>query len=211
MRCTINEKGGVLVKQNYQQMTDAVIAENAGRTPSLLLHACCAPCASAVLEYLAEHFAITLLFYNPNIQPEEEYRTRLLELERLVATLQTKHPVKIFPCEYDPTVFDTLAQGLEDEPERGARCPKCFEARLRKTAHLAKEHGFEYFTTTLSISPHKSADTLHEIGVRLSEEFRVSYLPSDFKKKGGYLRSIELSKQFGLYRQNYCGCKFSKR
>ncbi len=199
------------MKQNYQRMTDAVIAENAGRTPSLLLHACCAPCASAVLEYLAEHFAITLLFYNPNIQPEEEYRTRLSELERLVATLPTKHPVKILPCEYDATVFDTLAQGLEEEPERGARCPKCFHARLWKTAALAKEHGFEYFTTTLSISPHKNADTLHEIGTRLGEEFCISYLPADFKKKGGYLRSIELSAQFGLYRQNYCGCKFSKR
>lgn len=205
------QKGGGFVKQNYQLLTDAIIRENQGRTPSLLLHACCAPCASYVLEYLTEFFSVTLLFYNPNIQPEEEYRTRFQELERLCSLLKTKHPVKILPCEYDPAVFDTLAKGLEDEPERGARCPKCFESRLRKTAMLAKKHGFDYFTTTLSVSPHKNADTLHEIGSRLADEYAVSYLPADFKKRGGYLRSIELSNEFSLYRQNYCGCKFSKR
>lgn len=198
------------MKQNYQLLTDAVIAENAGRTPTLLLHACCAPCASYVLEYLAEHFAITLLFYNPNIQPEAEYLARLKELERLFTLLPVKHPVSILPCAYDASVFDALAKGLEHEPERGARCPKCFEARLSMTARKAKEHGFDYFTTTLSISPHKNADTLHEIGTRLAEELGVSYLPADFKKRGGYLRSIALSNEYHLYRQNYCGCKFSK-
>lgn len=198
------------MKQNYQLLTDAVISENAGRTPTLLLHACCAPCASYVLEYLAEHFSITLLFYNPNIQPETEYLTRLAELERLRTLLPVKHPVSLLPCAYDSSVFDTLARGLELEPERGARCPKCFEARLGMAARLAKEHGFDYFTTTLSVSPHKNADTLHEIGTRLATEFGVSYLPADFKKRGGYLRSIALSKEYNLYRQNYCGCKFSK-
>lgn len=199
------------MKQNYQLLTDAIIRENQGHTPSLLLHACCAPCASYVLEYLAEFFSVTLFFYNPNIQPEEEYCTRLAELKRLCSLLKTKHPVNILPCEYDPDVFDTLSQGLEQEPERGARCPKCFEARLSKTATVAKEMGFDYFTTTLSVSPHKNADTLHEIGVCLADALGISYLPADFKKRGGYLRSIVLSNEFGLYRQNYCGCKFSKR
>lgn len=198
------------MKQNYQLMTDAVI-RSLTHTPSLLLHACCAPCASYVLEYLSEHFAITLLYYNPNIQPEEEYRFRRQELERLISEMRFPNPVTVLPCDYDPQVFDAAAQGLEQEPERGARCTKCFDIRLRKTAELAKEHGFDYFTTTLSVSPHKNANLLHEIGTALSEEFGVSYLPSDFKKRGGYLRSIELSNEHNLYRQNYCGCVFSKR
>lgn len=191
-------------------MTDAVIS-SLTHTPTLLLHACCAPCSSYVLEYLTQHFSVTLLFYNPNIQPESEYQMRLEELGRLISEMRFHHPVSLLPCEYDPQVFDLAAQGLEQEPERGARCTKCFDIRLRKTAELAKTHGFDYFTTTLSVSPHKNADLLHEIATALSEEFGVNYLPADFKKRGGYLRSIALSQEYGLYRQNYCGCIYSKR
>lgn len=199
------------MKENYQLMTDAIIKEAGDTLPSLLLHACCAPCASYVLEYLTRHFSVTLYFHNPNIQPEAEYRTRLKELERLIAEMPFPNPVSILPCLYAPEEFTTLANGLEDEPEGGARCPKCYDLRLSATAKAAKEHGFDFFTTTLSVSPYKKADWLHEIGTRLESELGVRYLPADFKKRGGYLRSIELSKEYDLYRQNYCGCEYSKR
>jgi len=199
------------MKENYQLMTDAVIKENGDALPTLLLHACCAPCASYVLEYLTRHFSVTLFFHNPNIQPESEYQTRLHELKRLISEMEFPHPVSILPCPYDPEEFTSLANGLEEEPEGGARCPKCYDLRLTATAKAAKMHGFDFFTTTLSVSPHKSAERLHEIGKRLERDLGIRYLPADFKKRGGYLRSIELSKEYNLYRQNYCGCEFSKR
>ncbi len=180
-------------------------------TPSLLLHACCAPCSSYVLEYLARYFSITLFYYNPNISPEEEYRKRLAEVRRLLAELPVKYPVSLLEGKYDPQRFFAMAKGLESEPEGGARCALCYGLRLREAAEAAKAGGFEWFTTTLSVSPYKNAEKLNAIGAELEKEYGVRYLPSDFKKRGGYQRSIELSRVYGLYRQNYCGCVFSLR
>ena len=194
-------------QRNYQKELDKVIdglvKEN--RVPSLLLHSCCAPCSSYVLEYLSQYFEITILFYNPNIYPPEEYQARVHEEERLIREMHFKHPVHMISGTYDPV------KGLEKEPEGGARCEKCFELRLSEAAREAKKGGFDYFTTTLTISPLKSAPTLNTIGERIGEEVGVSYLPSDFKKKNGYKRSVELSEEHGLYRQNYCGCVYSIR
>lgn len=195
--------------KNYQKELDLLIS-SLDKTPRLLLHVCCAPCASYVLEYLSEHFDITLFFYNPNIDNSAEYEKRKSELKRLVFEMPLKNKVKIINGEYEPKLFLNASLGLENEPERGARCDKCFCLRLEKTAQLAKEEDFDYFCTTLSISPHKNAVLLNKIGEELAEKHGVSYLPSDFKKKGGYLRSIELSNKYNLYRQNFCGCRFSK-
>lgn len=199
-------------KQNYQAMLDEILAtECQGRRPTLLLHACCAPCSSYVLEYLAPHFEITLFFYNPNISPAEEHRKREEELRRLVDEMGLSERVKILIGDYEPEHFDELAKGREALPEGGARCRDCYRLRLAKTAKLAAERGFDYFTTTLSISPHKRADWLNEIGTEEAKANGTKYLPSDFKKKNGYRRSCELSVEYGLYRQNYCGCVYSKR
>lgn len=197
-------------KINYQKMLDALIAENekAGITPSLLLHACCAPCSSYTIEYLSRYFKITLFFYNPNISPEEEYRYRENELKRLVGEMGLDIP--IISGEYEPGEFDKIAAGLENVPEGGERCFKCYRLRLEKTAALAQTEGFDYFTTTLSISPYKNAAKLNMIGGELAKKYAVDYLYSDFKKKNGYKRSIELSQKYSLYRQNYCGCVYSK-
>jgi len=197
-------------KINYQKMLDALIAENekAGITPSLLLHACCAPCSSYTIEYLSRYFKITLFFYNPNISPEEEYRYRENELKRLVVEMGLDIP--IISGEYEPGEFDKIAAGLENVPEGGERCFKCYRLRLEKTAALAQLNGFDYFTTTLSISPYKNAAKLNMIGGELAKKYAVDYLYSDFKKKNGYKRSIELSQKYSLYRQNYCGCVYSK-
>lgn len=197
-------------KINYQKMLDALIAENekAGITPSLLLHACCAPCSSYTIEYLSRYFKITLFFYNPNISPEEEYRYRENELKRLVGEMGLDIP--IISGEYEPDEFDKIAAGLENVPEGGERCFKCYRLRLEKTAALAQTEGFDYFTTTLSISPYKNAAKLNMIGGELAKKYAVDYLYSDFKKKNGYKRSIELSQKYSLYRQNYCGCVYSK-
>ena len=177
-----------------------------GGTPRLLLHCCCAPCAVYVLEYLSPFFEITVLFYNPNIRPREEYDKRAAELQKLpIAKYPNK--VDVFVTEYEPTVFDISTTRLEDEPEGGLRCAVCFRLRLTETARRAREDGYEYFTTTLSVSPYKNAALLNEIGGELAGEYGVGYLTSDFKKRDGYKRSIELSNQFGLYRQSYCGCK----
>lgn len=195
--------------RNYQKELDEIIA-GLKQPPTLLLHACCAPCSSYVLEYLSKHFLITLFFYNPNITIPEEYRRRLEEVKRLVSLLPVQNPVRLIEGEYNPQEFLVLAEGLEQEREGGSRCASCYELRLSKTAQLASEMGFDYFTTTLSISPYKNAAKLNEIGERLAATYGVKHLPSDFKKRGGYKRSVELSAQYGLYRQNFCGCIYSK-
>ena len=199
-------------KQNYQKKLEEIITreQEAGKVPSLLLHSCCAPCSSYVLEYLSEYFRITVLYYNPNISPAKEYEARVAEQERLIAELPAKHPVSFLAGEYHPEEFYTAVKGLEHCPEGGDRCTVCYKMRLREAAEIAKDGGFDYFTTTLSISPLKDAERLNSIGARLAEEYGVAYLYSDFKKKNGYKRSTELSAQYGLYRQDYCGCVFSK-
>lgn len=199
-------------KINYQKVLDGTLASLGGGTPpKLLLHACCAPCSSYVLEYLSQYFKIILFYYNPNISPEEEYRKRAAEVRRLLSQLPVKYPVTPAEGKYDPQRFFDMARGLENEREGGARCARCYELRLREAAAEAKERGADWFATTLTVSPYKHADTLNEIGAKLEREFGVRWLPSDFKKRGGYQRSIELSHRYGLYRQNYCGCVFSQR
>lgn len=199
-------------RRNYQKELDSLIRQiqEKDAVPRLLLHCCCAPCSSYVLEYLTEYFEITLLYYNPNIFPETEYIKRINELKRLVGEVEYKNPVSFAQCSYDGEKFFSAVKGLEDCPEGSERCFVCYELRLREAAEAAKKGGFDYFTTTLSISPYKNAVKLCEIGERLAEEYGVCYLPSDFKKKGGYLRSIRLSEEYGLYRQDYCGCVYSK-
>ncbi|MCM1082196.1 MAG: epoxyqueuosine reductase QueH [Clostridium sp.] len=176
----------------------------------LLLHVCCAPCSSYVLEYLYSKYNITTFFYNPNITIREEYEKRIGELKRFVREAPFAKNVVVLEGTYNPEKFIELSKNLENEPERGIRCYKCYELRLRETAIYALEHKYDLFTTTLSISPHKNAGWLNEIGMRLSDELGIDYLYSDFKKKNGYARSIQLSKEYGLYRQNYCGCVYSK-
>lgn len=194
---------------NYQLEMEKVLRTLDGTRPKLLLHACCAPCSSATLERLSAHFNLTILYYNPNIYPPEEYHRREAELERFVEQAGYHYPVVELP--YDPQEFYTAVQGLEQEPERGSRCTVCYRLRMRRAAQYAAEHGFDWFTTTLSISPHKDARRINEIGQQLEEEFGVKHLPSDFKKHNGYLRSLQLSEEYGLYRQDYCGCEFSAR
>ena len=194
---------------NYQKVLDETLASLGKKTPTLLLHSCCGPCSSYVLEYLAKYFNITLYYFNPNIYPEEEYLKRLSEQTRLLSLIDTPNPVAFLPSEYKQARFFDAAAGLEGEREGGARCEKCFYLRLEETARKAKEGGFDYFTTTLSVSPHKNSALLNEIGGKLAEKYAIPYLYSDFKKREGYKRSIELSKLYGLYRQEYCGCKFS--
>jgi predicted adenine nucleotide alpha hydrolase (AANH) superfamily ATPase len=198
-------------KVNYQKWLDETIEGLGGRTPSLLLHACCAPCSSYVLEYLSRYFHITLFYYNPNISPEQEYDKRVEEVQRLLAEQPAQNPVRFAAGNYDPQRFFELVKGHEGDPERGERCTICYRMRLEETAKYAKEYGFEWFTTTLSLSPYKDAERLNAIGAELEEKYGVKYLHSDFKKRDGYKRSIELSRQYNLYRQNYCGCVFSKR
>ncbi len=198
--------------RNYAKELEYLIEKNQeqGRAPTLLLHACCAPCSSAVLEYLSRFFAITLLYYNPNIAPYEEYEKREAELRRLVREMDVVHPVQLLPCSYDGQAYCQAVEGLEGEPEGGKRCTACFRLRLEYTARQAAKLHFDYFTTTLSISPLKNARLLNQLGEELGEKYGVAHLPSDFKKKDGYKRSVELSKVYGLYRQDYCGCVFSK-
>lgn len=196
------------MKINYQAEMEAEIAALNGRRPTLLLHSCCGPCSSAVIERLAEHFRLTLYYYNPNIEPEAEYRRRLAEQERLLTLLPGG--LSLLPCEYDHDAFSAFAQAMADEPEGGKRCLSCFALRLGQTARAAKENGFECFTTTLSVSPHKNAEALNAIGEGIARQLGVRYLTADFKKKNGYLRSLQLSKAFDLYRQDYCGCLYSK-
>lgn len=198
--------------RNYAKELEQLIQklQQEGKVPRLLLHACCAPCSSAVLEYLSQYFAITLLYYNPNIAPLEEYQKREAELRRLVSQMKFTHPVALLPCQYDGQAFVQAARGLEGEPEGGKRCEVCFRLRLRYAAQEAARLRFDYYTTTLSISPMKNAPLLNQLGEEIGREFGVAHLPSDFKKKDGYKRSVQLSKEYDLYRQDYCGCAFSK-
>lgn len=200
------------MKINYQLAMERELAEIARRErrPRLLLHSCCAPCSSAVLERLTDWFDLTVFYYNPNIAPEEEFLRRAGEQGRLIAELPHAHEIQFRCGEYENEAFEALARGLEDMPEGGERCTRCFRLRLGKTAALAAREGFDYFTTTLSISPLKDAQRLNAIGGELAEQFGVAYLFSDFKKKNGYKRSCELSVQYELYRQDYCGCRFSQ-
>ena len=196
---------------NYQKELEKIIVRlgKEEKVPTLLLHSCCAPCSSYVLEYLSNYFETTIFYYNPNIYPESEYTKRILEQQTLIAKMKTRHPVTFMAGNYDKERFYEMARGMEHLKEGGERCFRCYELRLRESAEVAKKCGLDYFTTTLSISPLKNAAKLNEIGLRLSKEYGVEYLPSDFKKKNGYKRSIELSKEYGLYRQDYCGCEFS--
>lgn len=198
-------------KVNYQKELDKVLEklEQKGQTPRLLLHSCCAPCSSYVLEYLSEYFEITVFYYNPNIYPESEYYKRVAEQQMLIGKLKTAHPVSFLEGVYDKEKFYRMAAGLEQVKEGGERCFRCYALRLGEAAKKAGEGGFDYFTTTLSISPLKNAQKLNEIGMALGKEAGVPYLVSDFKKKNGYKRSVELSEEYGLYRQDYCGCQFS--
>ena len=200
-------------KKNYQRILEQTLEgiEKRETVPTLLLHSCCAPCSSYVLEYLSQYFEITVFYYNPNIYPESEYRERAREQERLIHEMKTENPIHFLEGTYDPSVFYAMAKGHEKDLEGGERCFRCYELRLREGAAAARQGGFDYFTTTLSISPLKNAQKLNEIGIRLGEEYGVFYLQSDFKKKNGYKRSTELSAQYGLYRQNYCGCVFSQQ
>ncbi len=197
---------------DYSAFTEKIIADikNSGQKPSLLLHVCCAPCSSYVLEYLSAHFEITVYFYNPNIFPEKEYNFRLAELERFLKEFPSGKDIDILPCDYEPEAFEEISRGLEEQDEGMERCKKCYALRLGKTA-LAAKGRFDYFTTSLSISPYKNARWLNEIGKELAEKYGIGYLFSDFKKKNGYKRSIELSKEYDLYRQDYCGCIHSAK
>lgn len=198
-------------KINYQKELDKILGRlgQEGRVPRLLLHSCCAPCSSYVLEYLSEYFEITVFYYNPNIYPENEYYKRVEEQRMLIGKLNPSHPISFLEGVYDREKFYRMAAGLEQAREGGERCFRCYALRLREAAEKAKEGGFDYFTTTLSISPLKNAQKLNEIGLAAGEEIGVPYLVSDFKKKNGYKRSVELSEEYGLYRQDYCGCQFS--
>ena len=196
-----------VLKRNYQKEMEAEIASLGGRRPTLLLHSCCGPCSSAVLERLREHFCLTVLYYNPNIEPEEEYDHRLAEQKRLLSILGE---IPLLPCAYDHDAFTAVAAPLASCPEGGARCLACFGLRMNETARQARLHGFEYFTTTLSVSPHKNAEAVNRAGEAAAEKYGVKYLTADFKKKNGYLRSLELSRVFDLYRQDYCGCLYGK-
>lgn len=200
-------------KENYQLLLERTLKaiEGLEKKKTLLLHACCAPCSSYVLEYLSKYFDITLFFYNPNIYPEEEFRFREDELRRLIGEMPLPSGVNIISDRYEPTEFFDIARGYEELPEGDERCRRCYALRLEESARAAKEGGFDYFCTTLSISPYKNAEWLNTIGKEMSEKYGVGYLFSDFKKKDGYKRSCQLSEQYSLYRQDYCGCVFSKR
>jgi predicted adenine nucleotide alpha hydrolase (AANH) superfamily ATPase len=205
------------IKINYDKMLRAKLVEleKSGARPSLLLHACCAPCSSYVIEFLAKYFKITLLYYNPNISPESEYFTRAEELRRLAGAMKGEisgaEDLKVEIADYTPEDFLAIAKGREELAEGGARCIDCYRLRLEYAARHAKAHGFDFFCTTLSMSPHKNASALNKIGGELAEKYGVAYLYSDFKKGGGYLRSCELSKEYGLYRQDFCGCVYSQK
>ena len=197
-------------KENYQRILDKTIEQlgKEGKVPSLLLHSCCAPCSSYVLEYLSEYFKITVLYYNPNISPKEEYEARVREQKRLIGEMDFTYPVSFLEGNYVPEDFYEIAKGHENDKEGGERCFLCYEMRLREAAEAAKMGNFDYFTTTLSISPLKNAQKLNEIGIRLAKKYGIAYPMSDFKKKNGYNRSVELSAEHHLYRQDYCGCGF---
>ena len=197
---------------NYQKELEKIIESHAanGEVPTLFLHSCCAPCSSYVLEYLSEFFKITVFYYNPNIYPDDEYYKRVLEQKEFISRLPAKNKIDFIEGNFDKERFYDMAKGLENVREGGERCFKCYELRLGEAAKMARELKMDYFTTTLSISPLKNSQKLNEIGLRLADKYKVKYLVSDFKKKNGYVRSVELSKEYNIYRQDYCGCVFSK-
>ena len=197
-------------KINYQKETDSVIESLNGTVPTLLLHSCCSPCSSYTLEYLSRYFSITVFYFNPNISPKAEFDKRFAEQKRLIETLPSENKISLICGDYNYDEFLNIARGYESVPEGGERCFRCYRMRLEKTAELAKQNGFDYFCTTLSISPLKNSQKINEIGFDVAEKYGVKWLPSDFKKREGYKRSIELSREYDLYRQNFCGCVFSK-
>ena len=199
-------------KKNYDKWMQEIIEKNQELeiVPTLLLHTCCAPCSSAVIERLSKYFRITVFYYNPNIEPLEEYLKRKEEQKRFLSEVTTPYPINFLDCDYEHEEFIQLSKGLENEKEGGPRCLKCYRLRLLKTALKAQEFHFDYFGTSLTVSPYKNAQALNQIGEELQKKFNVKYLYSDFKKRNGYKRSIELSKDYHLYRQDYCGCSFSK-
>ena len=199
-------------KKNYDKWMQEIIEKNQELeiVPTLLLHTCCAPCSSAVIERLSKYFHITVFYYNPNIEPLEEYLKRKEEQKRFLSEVTTPYPINFLDCDYEHEEFIQLSKGLENEKEGGPRCLKCYRLRLLKTALKARELHFDYFGTSLTVSPYKNAQVLNQIGEELQKKFNVKYLYSDFKKRNGYKRSIELSKDYHLYRQDYCGCSFSK-
>lgn len=201
------------MKLNYQLELEKIIAKHQSENdvPTLFLHSCCAPCSSYVLEYLSQYFKITVFYYNPNIYPDEEYYKRVNEQQQFIKRFPAKHKIDFVEGNFDKDRFYETAKGLENAPEGGERCFKCYELRLREAAVYASARNFDYFTTTLSISPLKNAEKLNEIGLKLADEYGIKYLVSDFKKKNGYKRSAELSREYGMYRQDYCGCIFSKQ
>ena len=210
--CSCSQK--IMNKINYQKEFEHIVNElqGDGRIPSLLLHSCCAPCSSYCIETLSEYFHVTVFYYNPNIYPDEEYYHRVKEQQNFIQKFPTKYPVSFIEGDFEKERFySEVAKGLEKEPERGARCMKCYDLRLRETAKRAKAEGMDYFCTTLSISPMKDAQALNQIGLAIGQELGIAYLPSDFKKNNGYLRSCEISREYDMYRQDYCGCVFSVR
>ena len=198
------------MKIDYQKKLDEILL-SIDEPKKLLLHSCCGPCSSYVLEYLSEYFDITILYYNPNISDIDEFNKRLSEQKRLVSEMNFKNKVEVVEGKFEKEKFDEIVKGLENEKEGGPRCFKCYRLRLEEAARYAKENNFDYFTTTLSISPYKNAQKLNEIGEVLQQEYNINYLYADFKKRNGYKRSIELSKIYNLYRQDYCGCIYSVR
>ena len=203
----------VKLEFNYSKLLDQKLEKiyNSGVIPRLLLHSCCAPCSSYVIEYLSKYFKITIFYYNPNISPKDEYLKRKEEQIRLIKEMKTVNKVDIIDCDYDNDKFEEKIKGLENEAEGGNRCLVCFRLRLEKTARMASELGYDYFATTLTVSPYKNCKLINKIGIELQDFYNINYIESDFKKKNGYKRSIELSKIYNLYRQNYCGCKYSRR
>ena len=198
-------------KINYQIELDKIINSiDKSNPPRLFLHSCCAPCSSYTLEYLSNYFDITVYYFNPNISPKEEFDKRFAEQKRLIDSLPAKNPIKLVLGEYDYNDFLQIARGLENVAEGGERCFRCYRLRLESTARIAKEQGFDYFCTTLSISPLKNSQKINQIGYEVAQKYGIKWLPSDFKKREGYKRSIELSKEYNLYRQSFCGCIFSK-
>ena len=199
--------------RNFQKELEAIIEQNRknGVVPSLLLHSCCAPCSSYCLEYLSQYFKITVLYYNPNLFPAGEYERRVFEQKKLVVALPTKYPVTLVEMKGEPEEFYSAVKGLEHIREGGERCFACFRLRLERAARYAKENGFDYFGTTLTVSPHKNAQLINKLGEEIGDKYGVRFLYSDFKKKNGYKRSIELSKELDIYRQDYCGCEFSMK
>ena len=197
------------MKQNYSNMCDEILNNMNGRN-KLILHSCCAPCSSYVISYLTKFFDITILYYNPNISPYDEYIKRKNEQIKLINNINKDNKIDIIDCDYDNDLYERLIKGLENEPERGSRCSICYQIRMEKTAMVGKDNNYDFFCTTLSVSPYKNSDLINKIGKQLEEKYNIKWLYSDFKKKDGYKQSIELSKKYNLYRQDYCGCIYSK-